>query len=589
MKVLFFAPHSAIWIHAFPEALVAEALVHEGHEIVYVTCGRQLEAGCVAMSALGVFSDASSERKAEVCRRCEGNKRILIREFGFSGCDLSDALTTEDLVETDRILSDITRDNFFELAVSGVDVGRIALYEFLLDRKKSTLGFETDAEWRQYLVGLKNTLYAVLGGKRLLEKELPDAVVVYNALYSLNRAVCELATARGISHYFLHAGGNLAHRLQTLLLAKGNTFDLLRHAVEVWPAYRDVPIDSQIAQTVTDHFLELLRGRSVFAYSAPRSVDKKNFVEKFGISSSQKVICATLSSYDERFAAETIGALVQSKDLLFPTQARWVEALIEFVRTRPDRFLVIRVHPREFPNKREGVKSLHASKLEAMLRNLPSNVAVNWPTDGLSLYDLAEIVDVFLNAWSSVGKEMSLLGIPVVLYSSDLPLYPADINYLGTTYQTYFDAVEQAITDGWQPKNIVRTYRWCAIEYARMLVDISDAYGGTEHLPVGILDRVRAKLFRTFFPYRQQLFDCRTRPTQPRSESAINAFFISGAQTVLDLEHPALASQESVSSELAVLRREIGRILKVMYPGGHVGKSKLGAKLEMFVRGLNGA
>jgi hypothetical protein len=554
-----------------------------------VTCGRQLEAGCVAMSAQGVSSAASFERKAEICSRCEGNKRILIREFGFSGCDLSDALTPEDLVETDRILSEITRDNFLELTIAGVDVGRIALYEFLLDRKKSALGFETDAEWRQYLVGLRNTLYAVLGGERLLERELPDAVVVYNALYSVNRAVCKLATARGISQYFLHAGGNLAHRLQTLLLAKGNTFELLRHAVEVWPAYRDVPVDPQIAQVVTDHFLELLRGRSVFAYSSPRSAENKTLLETFGISSSQKVICATLSSYDERFAAETIGALSPPNDLLFPTQTEWIAALIEFVRTRPDRFLVIRVHPREFPNKREGVKSLHASKLEALLRNLPSNVAINWPTDQLALYGLAEIVDVFLNAWSSVGKEMSLLGIPVVLYSSDLPLYPADINYLGTTYQSYFDAVEQAIADGWQPNNIVRTYRWCAVEYGRMLVDIADAYGGTEHLPIGILDRVRAKFFRTFFPYRQQKTDCRARPPQPRSESVINTLFVSGAQTILDLAHPAPPSHEAVSPEMAVLRREIDRILKVMYPGGHVGKSKLGTKLEMFVRGLNAA
>jgi len=589
MKILFFAPHSAIWIHAFPEALVAESLAKGGHEIVYVTCGRQLNAGCVAMSAQGVSSAASSERKAEVCRRCEGNKRILIREFGFSGCDLSDALTPEDLVETDRILSEITRDNFLELTIAGIDVGRIALYEFLLDRKKSALGFETDAEWRQYLVALKNTLYAVFGGERLLERELPDAVVVYNALYSVNRAVCKLATARGISQYFLHAGGNLAHRLQTLLLAKGNTFELLRHAVGVWPAYRDVPIDPQIARAVTDHFLELLRGRSVFAYSSPRSAKNGDLRGKFGITSSQKVICATLSSYDERFAAETIGALPLAKDLLFPTQVQWVEAMIEFARTRPDRFLVIRVHPREFPNKREGVKSLHASKLEALLRNLPSNVAVNWPADGLSLYDLAEIVDVFLNAWSSVGKEMSLLGIPVVLYSSNLPFYPADINYLGTTYQDYFEAVEQAIADGWQPRNIIRTYRWCAIEYGRMLVDISDAYGGTERVPVGILDRARAKLIRILFPYKQQQHDCRVRPAQIRSAPAINTLVVSGVPTVLDIAPLVRPSQESVSSETAVLCREIGRILNAMYPGGDIGESKLGAKLEMFARGKNAA
>ena len=43
MNVLVFAPHSAVWIHAFPEALVAEALMQEGHQIIYVGCGGVLK------------------------------------------------------------------------------------------------------------------------------------------------------------------------------------------------------------------------------------------------------------------------------------------------------------------------------------------------------------------------------------------------------------------------------------------------------------------------------------------------------------------------------------------------------------------
>jgi len=35
------APHAAIWVHAFPEALLAESLAKNGHEIIYVTCDRE--------------------------------------------------------------------------------------------------------------------------------------------------------------------------------------------------------------------------------------------------------------------------------------------------------------------------------------------------------------------------------------------------------------------------------------------------------------------------------------------------------------------------------------------------------------------
>ena len=60
----------------------------------------------------------------------------------------------------------------------------------------------------------------------------------------------------------------------------------------------------------------------------------------------------------------------------------------------------------------------------SVLTGLPGNVRVNWPTDGVSLFDLANVTDVFANGWSSAGKEMAWLGLPVVLYSDDVYAVP---------------------------------------------------------------------------------------------------------------------------------------------------------------------
>src|SRR5262249_30054770 len=163
------------------------------------------------------------------------------------------------------------------------------------------------------------------------------------------------------------------------------------------------------------------------------------------VSNDQKILVAAMGSYDEEFAAETVEAKRPIQNLIFPTQAAWLQALVGFVRQRPDLFLIIRVHPREFPNKREAKKSEHATMLESLFTTLPSNVAINWPVDRISIYDLAEETDVFLNSWSSVGKEMSVLGLPVVIYSADLPLYPAELNYLGTSEEDYFQKIQQAL------------------------------------------------------------------------------------------------------------------------------------------------
>src|SRR4249919_1075032 len=95
LKILFFAPHSAIWVHAFPEALVAEALSQSGHRVVYVTCGRALRRGCVAMSAFALDSRSSEDSRAQICARCDAHKEILRRNFRLDGYDLSDRLDAE--------------------------------------------------------------------------------------------------------------------------------------------------------------------------------------------------------------------------------------------------------------------------------------------------------------------------------------------------------------------------------------------------------------------------------------------------------------------------------------------------------------
>ncbi len=576
MKLLFFAPHAAIWAHAFPEALIAEALRDSGHEIFYATCGRQLKAGCVAMAAYGVSSQDSPERRAEVCRRCEDKKHLLRHEFGFRGSDIAEELSPEDISAITSLIAKVRRDTVLDLEVFGVNVGRTALYEFLLAHKKSAVEFENDGVWHDYLASLENTLYAAYAARRIIQREVPDAIVVYNALYSVNQTVCRLAALHNHPSYFLHAGGNLAHRLQTMMVSKGDIFDLMRQAIDMWPRHRNSPVDADTAGLVTDHFLELLRGHSVFTYSSPQTGGAADPRKRFGIGPQQKVLCATLSSYDERFAAEAIGVRPVVSNIPFPTQADWVKSLIEYVALRPSLFLVIRVHPREFPNKREGVKSAHASQLEALFADMPSNVAVNWPADDLSLYDLAEVTDVFLNAWSSVGKEMSLLGIPVVSYSSELALYPVDMNYLGLTPAAYFDAIERAIGDGWRFENIIRIYRWCATEYRRMVIDVSDAVHSREYATSSLLSRAFGKLVRTFDPYRNERRDCRARPRPIESKDRIAALFASGASSALDTADVTAPATTSVEAEGIAIRSQMGRILSAMYPGEKARLSRLG-------------
>ena len=565
MKVLFFAPHSAIWVHAFPEAVVADALQMHGHEVVYASCGKLFDSYCVPMSASGVLPHQSADDRHSICATCERYAGLLRTGFGLQGPALHSQMTQEDFAEADKIISGMSPDLIPTLRRDNVPLGRIALYQLVIRNKLINLQLDA-SDWNEYLTELRNTIYAWLAARRLLDTHAPDRVVVYNGLYSVNRVACLLAEDRGIPALFLHAGVNLSNRLQTLMLGQGDTFSYYPKLLAHWPEFSELPCTPGLLSSVTDHYLQLIEARSVFVYSKSKSGEALDLRSRFGIADSQKIAIATLGSYDEEVAAEMVGARVFEKVPLFKTQVEWIAALVEFLKIRPDIFLIVRVHPREFPNRRDGRKSEHAKLLEDALSRLPANAAVNWPADQISIYDLVEEADVFLNSWSSTGKDMALLGIPTVIYSDEMPLYPIELNYFASTREGYFAAIEKALEDGWNAEIIRRSYRWAAYEFSRSTIDISDSFGEVETRKRSVVQKVTDRVRRGFDKDFRQHRDLRKRRSPTRAAGQIADIVESGGPTVVDRLNAAALPQATVQEEAAALRVELRRLAKALFP-----------------------
>lgn len=565
MKILVFAPHAYIWIHAFPEALVGEALAKAGHEVVYATCDRQFADYCVAMTAAGVPFGAAGESRAAVCDRCRAHADLIGERFPFRTTKIGEWLSSGDERRIRALVAKADQRDPAALEIDGLAVGRFALYQLLIRHKKMALDF-SEHEWSEYLVQLASAARAALALKRLFAKERPDRVILYNGLYSVNLVCRHIADRAGVPTYFLHAGGNLAHRLQTLIIGRDHTFRYFPALLQRWPRIRDRPVTPRIARTITDHFIEVLRGRSVFVYSSPKGSEAFLIRERFNIPPAARILVATLGSYDEEFAAEAVGARVHARAPLFPMQSDWVRALREFVTSRADLFLIVRVHPREFPNRREQVKSHHAVSLMAALANPPANVRVNWPDDRISLYDLAEETDVFLNSWSSVGKEMSMLGRPVVTYAPEILFYPPDLNYCATTQAEYFAQIDRALAEGWSAEHIRCAYRWLAVEYGYGLVDIADGYKTRENERPGKPLRAWNRLRRALEPLHSEKQDCARRPARLAAAPSIARLIEGGYETVLDTLSDEDEARDSPGEEDRVLRREISRLMPHLYP-----------------------
>jgi hypothetical protein len=561
MRVVVFAPHAGIWVHAFPEALVIDALRANGHEVVYVTCGGALSSLCVTMSARGLKADSSDAEKAAVCRDCQHDRDLLRRGFGFPGYDIDSVLDEKDRTRITEQVSRLSPATVADFEVDGVRVGRATLYEFMLHRKKSVVAV-TEEEWPLFRPRLENTLLSLAAATAVLDREKPDRVFTYNSLYSVNAVWRAAAEKRGIPSYFQHAGVGLEDRLQTMIIGRDSTLAQARALIEAWPRYRELPVGPDELSKITGHLEQLFLGKSMFAYSAAKSSKANDVRARFGVRADQKLLVASMSSYDEYIAAVAIGEMPAQERSLFPSQIEWIRALVEWMRTRPDLFLLVRVHPREFPNKREGTKSEHASQLEAALTELPPNVRVNWPADELSIYDLAEQANVFLNAWSSVGREMALLGLPVVVYGPELLLYPADLNCVGTTRPSYFSAIDEALRSGWSFERARQAFRWCVLELRRSIVEIDDGFSFSEQAPRTLIAKAwHAMLARTGLRKRWDLF---ARPPRLRNQRRIVQTIEAAAPTLLP-EHAY--SDVDRDTETAALRVSLARLARAFAPG----------------------
>ncbi len=561
-KIIFFSPHSFIWQHAFPEAVAAESLIMSGHEIVYVSCGEILSASCICLSMMGVHPGDKENKRKAICKLCRLREKMIRKEFKMPGYSLASFSESVDEKKIESIMAIISPENFTQLVIEDIPIGKIVTYELLLACKKITANF-SKAEWIKYQAILRSSLKTFFILERIFEKEKPDYIISYNSLYSVNAVCTHLAASKNIHTYFMHAGMNLSDRFSNLMIGKISTLNYLVGLVVRWPKVKNITCKKNSLSEVTDHFLELLIGKNVFAYSAPKSRVDVDIRKYFGINTDQKILVATMSSYDEPFAAEFVGAYKRLENVLFENQADWIQALVEWLKTKPDYFLIIRVHPREFPNKRERIKSEHSQILQQKFSNLPRNVVVNWPEDEISLYDLACETDVFLNAWSSVGAEMALLGLPVVLYSRNWLLYPADINYLGETVTEYFNQIERAIKDGWSFERVRMAYRWYVMTYSGSQVRIN----GKKDIKNIHENKIMQKFYgglRLLFPLMENRKDCKKGLKYLESAEIFNKIFLTGAEMAFDVMETN-DEAPSLEQETKYIKKEMTRLAEALW------------------------
>jgi len=475
LKIHFFDPFANIWPHSYPVARVIARFSELGHDLEVVRCRGAFSSHCVAMAAASVSFESSHMKKKLVCRSCR-KRSDLIDDTGNSVIiHLDNEIEQDDLASAKRVAADLTAENWSSIEFGGVPVGRIAAYEVFLTHKIDGIVIP-ESVWPEFQANFLNTVLIVIVSKRVLAKAKPDRVIVYNSLYALNNAYISVAHLLGIPTFTLQGGPHISRRLSTLTcFSSPNEMFLSTYSNEA-SDWLSSPSDRETISIASEHLQNLLLGESAFAYSAESSGHSHSMIsKKLGLLPERTVLVALLSSEDELFAANLVGAIprIDNWHGVFDSQNSWIKWLIEFAERQPELDLVIRIHPRLMPNKRENKVAPYARELADILSEVPKNVKVNWPSDKISLYDLMQQTDVVLNRRSSAGLEMMAYGLPVVVPGDEfLFSCPPDICLVAKDQEEYRRLIIKAINDGWSIENTRNALRWMGFIFRSTNVDV---------------------------------------------------------------------------------------------------------------------
>lgn len=578
MEILFFTPHAALWPHTAPEAYLARGLAECGHSVSYLVCGKA-QTYCAPMTARRLVPGCTANEAARVCADCKAGANAIARVYRFPVDALAHYLSKLDSQQCEQVATEAVSHKSLDTMLLGVNVGRVALYEFTLAHKKMSTDL-TPEQWQEYQVYLANAMLTLLGFSRYIERQRPEAILTFSPQYSNLNSCMQYAIKQGIRTLFIESGTNLNHRLGTMRVWDWGVHRLVNPALTYWGGSERNPVTVGSARAVSGHFRQLLSGQHFAVFSQPYA-GNSGIRQQWKIGPQQRVLLMTLSSYDEAYAALLIDAFPYEKVFsdVFRTQAEWVHATIDWVAKRPDIFLVIRVHPRDFPNKREQVRSEQSFMLENLLRNVPDNVHVNWPTEGVSLYELLEDTEAILTGWSVTAMEALVLGIPVVTYDARLPSYPVDIMYTGRSEQEYFANIDSALTDGWRLQNAINGFRWLAYNFITCTVTVHKNFGQFELGKQGLVRRLWSRV-KNRLPALGHMLDL-LEWRDALSGAQIVSTMLREGYDALPAARNAMASPPVLPDDAGIVLAELKVLHELLYADSKLPADKPGLSLNI--------
>ncbi len=212
--------------------------------------------------------------------------------------------------------------------------------------------------------------------------------------------------------------------------------EIMRHETDgLWHAKGDEPLDDAQLQRLQDLFAAREGGRTWknFArkWQGTPAEGGSGVRKKLGLDDRPVILLATNVLGDSL----TLGRQVFSRSM-----AEWIKRTVRFFVDKEKVQLVIRVHP--------GETLTHGTSMGDVIREelgqIPPHIHLIEPEEMLNTYDLLEFADLGLVYTTTVGLEMSMRGIPVIV-AGQTHYRNRGFTYDPNSWDAYFKILESLL------------------------------------------------------------------------------------------------------------------------------------------------
>jgi hypothetical protein len=271
--------------------------------------------------------------------------------------------------------SNFTKKDLINFKIKNISVGKMCLYETLLQNNKDSLIFNSDI--RKLIVEkIKQIILFHSAIEKIYSNNRFEVSISVNGYYYLSNFFNEFNKINNVRVFSIVNSNNFRFSRKHLRIYRNHELDEIRLIVKSWNNYSNIPIfKKSIIKCLLLIKSNLLKEHShAFSPKLNKGFSVRDF---FNIPNGKKLVLITLSSGSEIFAAQVVSKKLKldNKKHIFKTQIDFLKFLKDKFSNNKDIFFVVRLHPRLYneknPEELKKILRLNLHKTHNIKLNTP--------------------------------------------------------------------------------------------------------------------------------------------------------------------------------------------------------------------------